>query len=543
MVVLNFTTGSDPLGLAQYLLNPDKQKDATGTVVATNMGGRDASELAEEFRFIHDLRPKVKHFMRHLSLSFAPGEQVEAEQFRRTVQRLLELTKHDRCPYFAVRHHDQEHKHGVEHGHIAVCAIGWDGSRVSDSNILRRLKQEDRSIGRSIERQLEIDCGLVVVEVRPEAEQRNLTTGEYRLKERTGKTLPKEKLWDAIDQAATDQPTMPILVARLKANAVEVRFSEFEDGGRGLSFGIDGKQFQGRSLAKAYSFGGLQQHRGVSYQADQDDGLLRQLTALSADDCRSWLAQQAKQAIDRDHQQALEQAQAFAQSQALAQAQAIETERQSYQALYDRYAVWDGEEALSAKQRDVLVAWQALEDGQPPIEMVAILGAGSERAQQIRQQQGRDQGLEYLKEVITKVLAERDPAAERTSPQPAIAPDATRSIESQLQAAAQAFLEFGHQRLKQQKQNQLSTQDRRFTLTLDPRSQTLTVIDHATAGEGKIILQGNQTSQGWDIGINQLTLEHLQYFDQIQLERQQQQRQQDENRDRDRLASDRDIGD
>ncbi|HEY9909436.1 MAG TPA: relaxase/mobilization nuclease domain-containing protein, partial [Thermosynechococcaceae cyanobacterium] len=297
MVNINFTLGMEPLGLTQYLLNPDKQKDSAQAIISTNMGGRDAYELAEEFRFMHDLRPNVKYSVRHFSLSFAPNEQVGDEQFRATVRRLLELTGHQKCPYFAVRHYDQEHKHKVEHGHVAVGTIGFNGRRVSDSNILRRLKQKDLDLGQSIERQLEIGLGLVPAKVRPEAERRNVSTGEYRFRERTEATLPKEKLWDAIDSAASDQPTMPELVTRLKAAGVEVQFHEIDQKHKrkGISFAIDGSKFQGGKLGKAYSLGGLKEHLKVDYEAERDDERLRELNGVSAEECRSRLANTSPQ--------------------------------------------------------------------------------------------------------------------------------------------------------------------------------------------------------------------------------------------------------
>lgn len=283
--------GSDPLGLATYLLNPDKQKavdrdQGQSPILAKNMFGRDATQLAEEFRFSHDLNRRIKQTMVHYSISLPPGEQVDDPQKAAIAKDLLKQMGHDDCQYFVVAHHDQEHKRGVQHWHIATSAVNLDGQRVDDSYNYLKLKQVERDLEQRYQLQ---DCSPQSI-----AQQKNLTSGETRLKDRTGAILPKEKLWRAIDQAITDQPTMPVLLMRLKAQGIEVQFHErIEDNERklGLSFGIDSSKFQGKRLGKAYSFSGLIEHRGLSYQADRDDELLRQLNRMSAEQCRSQLAQ------------------------------------------------------------------------------------------------------------------------------------------------------------------------------------------------------------------------------------------------------------
>ncbi|MBD2088302.1 relaxase/mobilization nuclease domain-containing protein [Microcoleus sp. FACHB-1515] len=288
--------GSDPLGLATYLLNPDKQKqgdraEGRSPILAKNMFGRDATQLAEEFRFSHDLNRRVKRTMAHYSISLPPGEQVDDPQKVAIAKDLLKQMGHGDCQYFVVAHHDQAHKRGVQHWHVATSAINLDGQRVDDSYNYIKLKAVERDLEQRYQLQ---DCS-----PRPIHQQKNLTSGETKLKDRTGETLPKEKLWKAIDQAITDQPTLPVLLMRLKAQGIEVQFHErIEDEERklGLSFGIEGSKFQGKRLGKAYSFGGLIEHRGVSYEADRDDELLRQIHHLSADECRSRLEkEQAKQ--------------------------------------------------------------------------------------------------------------------------------------------------------------------------------------------------------------------------------------------------------
>jgi hypothetical protein len=173
---------------------------------------------------------------------------------------LLSQMGHDGL-YLAVRHHDQEHVNGVHHFHLVASSINFDGSWVSDSF--------DRLSLKSIERKLEESFGLSspVPSVKP-----FLSTGEHRRKRRTHELLPKEQLWDIIRSSAADRPSFPLLVTRLIAEDVQVRFRSDDSGEiSGISFSIargdsdaaGDAHFRGGQLGKPFSFYGLQQHLGV----------------------------------------------------------------------------------------------------------------------------------------------------------------------------------------------------------------------------------------------------------------------------------------
>lgn len=105
-----------------------------------------------------------------------------------------------------------------------------------------------------------------------------MTTGEYRQKERTKKKLPKEKLWEAIDQATEDSPTMPEFISRLKDQGIDAQVKYTRAGeAKGISYEVDGIAFSGTKLGAAYTFPGLQKHRKVSYKAKRDDEAIKKL--------------------------------------------------------------------------------------------------------------------------------------------------------------------------------------------------------------------------------------------------------------------------
>jgi hypothetical protein len=137
--------------------------------------------------------------------------------------------------------------------------------------------------------------GLKQTQVRAKPDRYNLTTGEYRLKERTGKELTKEKLWRALQQQTADQPSMLMLVTRLKAENISVRLYARDGQIDGISYGMEGIAFPGYKLGAAYSFKGLQRHLGVDHAPEQDE-LLRRVNLLTAQQCR----QLVKQSKGRD---------------------------------------------------------------------------------------------------------------------------------------------------------------------------------------------------------------------------------------------------
>lgn len=288
---INVSKGSDPLRLSQYILDSEKQSDADrkacrSPILATNMFGKSPEELAEEFRFSHELNPRVKVTMCHYSVSLAPGESVSDEEKIKISKAMLEKMGHKNCQWFVTSHHDREHRNGVEHWHVATSSVDLEGQWVPDHFNYVELKQ--------VERDLERNFGLQYCPAQEKKDRLNLTTGEYRLKERTGQTLPKEKLRAAIDKAVEDRPSMPLLMARVKALEMTIQFHEFENG-KGFSFGTDGKYFRGRDLGHRYSFEKLQEHLGVDYNPERDDAMLRELNLLTPEQCQAILNHQPKQ--------------------------------------------------------------------------------------------------------------------------------------------------------------------------------------------------------------------------------------------------------
>ncbi|MEO1354132.1 MAG: relaxase/mobilization nuclease domain-containing protein [Cyanobacteria bacterium J06635_15] len=286
-MLIKVTKGSDAAGLTRYVLDTQKQKrpddDYPEAIVATNMIGRNPEELAYEFNRVISLNPRVKRTMAHYSISLPPGEVLVAAQMSAISRALLDCMGHQLCPFFAVQHHDQEARNQVQHWHVVTSTVDDVGQWVDDAYSKLKL--------RGIEDVFEAHFDLIRSPRKPRRERKNLTTGEYRLKLQTGQKTAKEKLWEAIDQAAKHETSLPMLLLRLKAQHpdISVTLHPAKDHIKGISYAIDGIAFAGYKLGAAYSFGGLQRHLGLAYDPTRHDDLLRQLETTNSAECHELL--------------------------------------------------------------------------------------------------------------------------------------------------------------------------------------------------------------------------------------------------------------
>jgi hypothetical protein len=86
------------------------------------------------------------------------------------------------------------------------------------------------------------------------------------------------QLQDLIDEVTQDNPSMPEFVERLQQQGVEVQVGLTRTGfSKGISYNLDGVALSGTQLGKAYTFSGLQKHRGVSYDQGRDNALIEAL--------------------------------------------------------------------------------------------------------------------------------------------------------------------------------------------------------------------------------------------------------------------------
>jgi hypothetical protein len=242
------------------------------------MFGQNARELAKEFKISRQLNPEVERAVYHVSLSAAPDDCIDKELWKEIAQKYLDNMGFNCNQYAIFRHSNTDN----DHIHIVASRIRLDtGKVVHDGwDYLRSEK---------VLREIEKEYGLFQVNSR-ERQQKAPSTGQVKRIEREqfeyelGKRqtppekLIKQKLQQAINQATLDNPTLPLMIARLQIQGIEVRAGFTRTGkSKGISYCMEEQAFSGTNLGAAYTFNGLQKHRGVDYQPERDSEPIKKL--------------------------------------------------------------------------------------------------------------------------------------------------------------------------------------------------------------------------------------------------------------------------
>ena len=260
-------------GLLDYV-----EQDSEDTLIGGNMFGQNARELAKEFKISRQLNPEVERAVYHVSLSAAPDDCIDKELWKEIAQKYLDNMGFNCNQYAIYRHSNTDN----DHIHIVASRIRLDtGKVVHDGwDYLRSEK---------VLREIEKEYGLFQVKSR-DKQQKAHSTGQVKRIEReqfeyeSGKrqTPPekpiKQKLQQAINKASLDNPTLPLMIARLQIKGIEVRAGFTRNGkSKGISYCIDEQAFSGTNLGAAYTFNGLQKYLGVDYQEERDSEPIKKL--------------------------------------------------------------------------------------------------------------------------------------------------------------------------------------------------------------------------------------------------------------------------
>lgn len=254
-------------GVLNYALGPSKNPE----LVAGNMAGENARDLAREFADARAANEAVGKPVFHASLSADPGDQVTPETWRAIAETYVERMGYGESLWLAVRHRDTDH----DHLHIIASRIAHDGTRVQD--------RQERKRGEAIVRDLERDHGLRQMAPSREADRAAITRDELAAFERAGQVSVKARLQEHLDVAARDRPAMGEFAQRLQVQGIGVRVQVASTGRiSGISFELDGVAVKGSDVGRAYSWRGLQERKGVSYEAERDLPVLRGLSPPGA---------------------------------------------------------------------------------------------------------------------------------------------------------------------------------------------------------------------------------------------------------------------
>jgi len=442
--------------LASRDLNPDIERPVYHLMQSYSYADRDTKNLTDEK--LLDLA--IRHFA-GLTVTAQQPDLVKEEGRTAYAKRVEKFLEDERFGYqfFVARHDDRSHTHT----HLVASRISLQDHRAIPTYL-------DHYRNQIVCRQLERDFDLQQLSSRGEVDRRKPSRKQT---DRTQAGEPLEiqtQLQNAIEQVANSHRGISFeqFIERLETQGIEARITQ-RGKQTGISYAMNGVAMRGSKLGRNFTVAGLRDRYGIGIepagqpgtdeverlkleQADYTDRLVPIVAAIWQRETAGrpklktvtfekyqikaqpdrppelfrrnqlllrWTGETYKsEGITRQDCEAIEQFNRSSEQQALDRSRAIETEQQSYQALYQRYALLKTWKNLTAEQRDLLVAWRAIQAGQTPITMAAILAAGSEQVQRVRQQQGNEAGLEYLEQVEKEVLAERDrQAAEKQKKQ------------------------------------------------------------------------------------------------------------------------------
>ncbi|MGB7922329.1 MAG: relaxase/mobilization nuclease domain-containing protein [Pyrinomonadaceae bacterium] len=217
-----------------------------GTIIATNMAGRNARELASEFRALKALNPEMERVVFHCSVSTPPEDKVSHHTQAKIADKLASRMGFENTTWVAVAH---ENEHGEFH--LVASRSDYDGGIISDEKDYEKVE--------GIMRELEIEFDLTRVQPSREAMRKSVTQGELKHFERTGELSVRMKMQAQVDAILSREVTLTEFIEELGARSTKVFLKANSDGEiKGIVYKHDGRFLKGRDLGRGYTFDGLQ---------------------------------------------------------------------------------------------------------------------------------------------------------------------------------------------------------------------------------------------------------------------------------------------
>lgn len=250
----NITKGNGFYGCVAYVLG---KEDAQ--LINSNMASITPTDLAWEFRKFAQLNQRVEKPVLHISLSPAPGDRILDEwELCMIAQDLLEGLELSDNQFILVQHNDTEYEGKVRpHVHLVINRVSVSGKCNDDYLDYYRTEK--------ILRQIEKDYNLIHQPSSWEVEKKKAYP--KHVEKAAGELNVVERLQNAISRAASDKPEMPVFVARLLKDNIQVNCKFTRTGKlKGISYCLEGEAFKGGDLGKLYTHIGIRKHLGVGYQ-------------------------------------------------------------------------------------------------------------------------------------------------------------------------------------------------------------------------------------------------------------------------------------
>ncbi|MBC1238671.1 relaxase/mobilization nuclease domain-containing protein [Nostoc sp. 2RC] len=254
----NITKGNGFYGCVAYVLGK-----ASARLINTNMAGETPAQLAWEFRSFANKNPRVQKPVLHLSFSPAPGDRsLDEWELCQIAEDLREGLKLSNNQFILVQHNDAEFDGQVRpHAHMVINRVSYEGECNDDYLDYYRTEK--------ILRQIEKNYDLIIQPSSWEVDKKKAYPKHVQQAEESGTQNIVERLQKQIEQAAVDNPAMPVFVARLLKENIQVDCKFTRTGKlKGISYCLDGQPFKGGDLGKLYTHVGIREHLKVSYQEE-----------------------------------------------------------------------------------------------------------------------------------------------------------------------------------------------------------------------------------------------------------------------------------
>jgi hypothetical protein len=231
--------------LAYVLGKPDAE------ILDSNLLGKQADELARQFRFCCQKNPRVKRVLYQAILSMPADFPLENETWTQIAQEYLTQMGFVECPYLVVKHSERPH----HHLHLLAGRVRADGSCVSDSYDYYRSEQ----ILRSLEQRYQL----------PSPPSRTQKFSDYQ--PNAQEALCYNTIKSTIERLCTDNLSLIQLLEQLHARQIFVFFHKTQRTGRirGITYELDGQTFTGTQLGELYTWQGLIKKRGLVFNPQQ----------------------------------------------------------------------------------------------------------------------------------------------------------------------------------------------------------------------------------------------------------------------------------
>lgn len=235
-----------PRNTARRLLDYlDGHGSRLSELLMSNLPGRTTKEWAD-FLELHSNthRPRLNKYVKHIVLSFAPGEELERGELREIALYFLSRRGYRDAPFVVYYHLDTPHPHL----HIVTTPTTWEGKRIKES------WEKKKSV--PLAREIEKRWGLVSGEKRPRTRRGTRELSEVKQTERSGQLSDRQCFQRDLVAAARNATTLPEFSTHARAMGYDVK-TTFDSNGqlRGLSFAKGDVSFKGSQLGEDFKGG------------------------------------------------------------------------------------------------------------------------------------------------------------------------------------------------------------------------------------------------------------------------------------------------